>query len=212
MLRPHVFFISVAPPSLSIWTRPPQVHPVPPSAWRPVSAQLALWSSPSKRAFYSVHCRIPCQGLCVYCLMYVTWQLEGNMTITLSYSGDSQGLERGQFITWPICPPRDGISGLEPRESCLRLAYMFVLCRELSPSFPTVGTGCLYSPVKRQCCFFLAHRLQDLERQEPNSALLLHLQKYQPSLETHYSCAPQMLTESRGCIEQQGTAWAKETR
>lgn len=60
-------------------------------------------------------------------------------------------------------------------------------------------------------CFFLAHRLQALERQEPNSALLLHLQKYQPSLETRYSCALQMLTESRGCTEQQGTAWAKET-
>ena len=47
MLRPRLFCIAVAPPSLSIWTHPPQVHPVPPSPWRPASVQPALWSSPS---------------------------------------------------------------------------------------------------------------------------------------------------------------------
>lgn len=67
-----------------------------------VTAQ-KLW-----RAFYSAHCWIPCQGLRAYCLMYVTWQPEGSMTIAPSYRGESQGLERGQFVTWPSCPPRDG--------------------------------------------------------------------------------------------------------
>ena len=113
------------------------------------------------RIFYAVHCQILCEGLYVYCLMYVIWQPEGSMTITPFYRGENYGLERlscGQAVQLGMAA-----SGLEPRESCLRLAYMFTLCTELSPTLPRHRHwSSIQSCTTPVLCFFLSHRLQAL--------------------------------------------------
>lgn len=118
------------------------------------------------------------------------------MTVTPFYRGENYSLERlscGQAVQLGMAA-----SGLEPRESCLRLAYMFTLCTELSPILPCHRHWfSIQSCITPVLCFFLSDRLQALRGQEPNLALLLCLQKHQPHLETCCSCAPQMLTELR---------------